>query len=56
MVTGFQSEYLVDMDALRGEGAAGILLKPFDVETFLDEVRRILATTPAPARRPLASL
>jgi CheY-like chemotaxis protein len=43
LVTGFQQEYVVDMHLLRREGAAGILLKPFDAETLSGEILRVLS-------------
>lgn len=43
LVTGFQQEYVVDLHLLRREGAAGILLKPFDAETLSGEIRRVFS-------------
>jgi len=52
LITGFNSEYVVDMSVLRREGVAGMLLKPFPAQDILDEVQRALAlpVVPAPAR------
>ncbi len=52
LITGFHSEYVVDMSVLRREGVAGMLLKPFPAADILEEIQRVLAlpASPAPAR------
>lgn len=49
LITGFNQEYVVDLNMLRQEGAAGMLLKPFAATEILDEVQRVLALPPQPA-------
>lgn len=58
LITGFNSEYVVDMTALRKEGVAGMLLKPFPAADILDEIQRVLAVPPprAPARQAQGSV
>jgi CheY-like chemotaxis protein len=58
LITGFNSEYVVDMSALRREGVAGMLLKPFPAADILDEIQRVLALPPqkAPALKPQGSV
>ena len=50
MVTGFQSEFVLDVDMLSREGAAGLLLKPFSGDVFISEVQRVLEMEPLRAR------
>ena len=49
LITGFNQEYVVDLNLLRQEGAAGMLLKPFTATDILDEVQRVLALPPQTA-------
>jgi len=46
LITGFHHEYVVDMEALRSEGAAGMLFKPFPPKTLVEEVQRVLGMDP----------
>lgn len=50
LVTGFHSEYVLDLEVLRQEGVAAMLFKPFSATDILEEADRVLA---APAVKSL---
>ena len=49
-ITGFNQEYVVDMNMLRQEGVAAMLLKPFTATTLIEEIQRVLAQPPQYSR------
>ena len=46
LITGFNGEYVLDFGLLMEEGVSAMLLKPFNVADFLEEVDRVLALEP----------
>ena len=46
LITGYNSEYVVDIDLLRRAGVGAMLLKPFTATQVLEEVERVLELPP----------
>jgi len=49
LITGFNQEYVLDLNLIRREGASSMMLKPFTATELLDEVQRVLSLPPQPA-------
>jgi len=46
LITGYNAEFVLDIDHLKREGVGAMLLKPFTATTVLEEVERVLELPP----------